>query len=343
MPMKFPDLPPAKIYGELMTPEQTVIHKLIQRQEITKEEEDILREAIEYYKQLYPFLKNIDLSIISEEDAVELKRYTERAINTIIYPKNTIRFPSVFRVTLVRDAFLQDGKIRETKFVSFPPLETIKEQGIYGRANSPDSTVFYCAFHPGVAVLETKPKVGDRIILTEWENFENKPFVSSPVTNNKTIDNEGLKAATAAFEETKKYNHPFFAEIMDLYFEFFSSELVKDGEVRHPKKYEYLFSGLFADRALDYGTDEGQEDQAKRRNVDCLIYPSVANQHRSENLAIVPDAISALRPRHMLDAIVTETLYDNPDVTNGRLPIRLNVLRRAIDIYGGANIKWSDD
>jgi len=342
MAIKFPALPPAKIYGELMTPEQEVLQKLMNNQEINGEEEETLLESIVYYKELYLFLKSIDLSSITQEDAEEIVAYTNKAVNTIIYPKNIIRFTDVYRMTYVRQNFLQDDKVRDVGFISFPPLDIIKAQGIYGRANTPNSTVFYCAFDPGVAILETKPQRGDRIIIAQWHNDEAKPFVSCPVINNKTIDNENLKAATKAFEETKTYNHPLFAEIMDLYFDFFSSELVKNGEIKHPKKFEYLFSGLFSDRALDFGYNPGEDENTRNRNVDCLIYPSVANHHKSENLAVVPEAMIKLRPLKLHDGIVIDTMYDNPDVSKGKLPIAYGQIREATQ-FDGNRIIWNDD
>jgi len=49
MNFDFPKQPNSRIYGTLMTPEQEVLMKLVQRQVISSEEEEILKESIEFY------------------------------------------------------------------------------------------------------------------------------------------------------------------------------------------------------------------------------------------------------------------------------------------------------
>lgn len=191
-----------------MTPEQEVLMKLVQGLTISKQEEDILTEAIEFYKQAFEYLKSIDLSALVEENLDEIFDFLKTVFNMDLTIQNNINFYNVFRVTTVTDNFLEHGKVRDTKYIKKPPKEIIIKNGVYGRANSPKSTIFYCAFEPGVAVLETKPEVGQRIIITQWYNDNAKDFISFPITNNKTIDNESLKAATNAFQKRMQYNHP---------------------------------------------------------------------------------------------------------------------------------------
>ena len=331
MSLNLPKLPPSKTYGELTTPEQDVLRKLIQLQQISKEEESILTEAIQFYKALYEYLQSIPLGTLSDKDAEELKEYLRKGINMDLWPKNKISFHNVFRVIYVRDEFLEHDKVRSVNFISYPPLDIIKRLGVYGRANTPESTVFYCAIYPEVALLESKPEVGQRIILAQWHNDKAEQFVSVPITNNKSIDNESLKAATKAFEEIKAANHPLFAEILDLYFAFISSEFVKDGPVVHAKKYEYFYSGFYSDAILN-----GQND------INCLIYPSVAHQHKSENLAIIPASVQKLRPLVLQDCIVEKTYYKEYDDNEVTQPAELKILRESKGIDNG-RIIWNDD
>jgi hypothetical protein len=242
-----PNIPPEKIYGELTTPEQDITFKLVHGEKITAKEEVVLAEAIVFYKEAYPYLKSINLSELSEEDLIELKKFMKAVFNMEIHVQNKIWFENVYRGSFVRDAFLEKGKIQNLQYLKHPPLNVIKDNGVYGRANSSDSTLFYCAFHPGVAILETKPQVGDRIIVAQWKHDSKEPFITYPITNNKTIKNDGLVKATNAFQDTMQFNHPLFAEILDLLLEFISSEFVKDSQITHPKKYEYLFSSFFAE------------------------------------------------------------------------------------------------
>lgn len=342
MNFNFPALPPAKKYGNMTTPEQDVIMKLVQLQKINKQEEATLIEAIEFYERAFAYLKSIDLALVDDNDGEEIISFFKSVINMHIITQNKINFHNVFRVTTVKEAFLENGKVRDVSFISYPPLEIVEQLGVYGRCNSPTSTVFYCAFEPGVAVLETKPKVGQRIIIAQWHNDKAKDFISYPITNNRTIDNESLKAATKAFQDRMHYNHPLFAKILDLYFDFLSSEFVKDIEIKNPKKYEYLFSAFFSDWILENRFKPHDHPVEPIKHYDCVIYPSISINYRSDNLSIIPTSVSKLRPILLEDCIVVKTMYENPDLINDKLPIVRKVLRRSIKIKNN-KIFWSDD
>ena len=336
----FPNIPKAKTYGELTTPEQDITFKLVNVQAISKEEEEVLREAIAFYKEAYPYLKLINLSELSENDAAELKQFLKIVFNMEIHVQNKIRFEDVYRVSFVKEAFLEKNKIRSLQFLMHPPLAITKQGGVFGRANSSDSTLFYCAFHPGVALLETKPKIGDRIIIAHWKHDANEPFVTYPITNNKSIDNEGLVKATNAFQDRMQFNHPLFAEILDLLLEFISSEFVKDSQVVSPKKYEYLLSSFFAEKILENSFKPVPHPTEPLNHYDALIYPSIANHYETENLAIVPGSVKKLKPYMFTDCIVKEikdsTIYDKS------IPVILKVLRSSYWIEGDLII-WDDD
>ncbi len=342
MNFNFPALPKAKTYGKQTTHEQDVLMKLVQLAQITKTDEETLLEAIEFYKKAFAYLKSIDLSTIDDNNADKIIAFLKTVFNMQLIIQNKINFYDVFRVTAVKDAFMDNGKVRDTAFITYPPQKIIEALCVYGRCNSPKSTVFYCSFEPGVAVLETKPQVGQRIIIAHWYNENAKDFITYPITNNKAIDNDSLKLATKSFEERKKYNHPLFAQIMDMYLDFLSSEFVKDIEIKNPKKYEYLFSAFFSDWILEnkFAPIDYPVEPIKR--YDCVIYPSIAIRHKSENLAITPASVSRLRPIFLEDSIVVKTMYDNPDLSNNKLPIVREVLRKSTKIEVN-KITWSDD
>ena len=325
-----------------MTPEQEILMKLVQGQTITCQDESVLEEAIEFYKKAFEYLKSIDLSSLVENDLDEIFIFLKSVFNMELTIQNKINFYNVFRVTTVSEKYLVNGKVRNIKYIKNPPKEIIIEKGVYGRANSPKSTIFYCAFEPGVFLLETKPEVGQRIILAQWHNDNKKDFISYPITNNKTIDNDSLKSATNAFQKRMQYNHPLFAEILDLYLDFLSSEFVKNVNVTNPKKYEYLFSAYFADRILDNSFEPVEHPTEPIKHYDCIIYPSIAINHKSENLAIIPQSVDKLRPFQLEDCIVVQTMYDNPDLSDDKLQILRNVLRTATK-FDGDKIIWDDD
>lgn len=346
--MNFPAIPKSKIYNGQTTPEQDAQLKLVQEIPLTKEDEEALQESVTFYEQAYPFLKSIDLSTITEDEKDEIIKFLDTVLNYHVLITNNLRFKTVFRVSIVRDEFLDAGKVRDPKYISYPPADIIKKLGRYGRANSPDSTCLYCAFNPIIALLETKPKVGDRIIISQWHKDDDDPFVSYPIANNETVKNEGLEKATKAFKERMKYNHPLFARTLELLLEFLSSEYLKSAPIVSPKAYEYLYSGYFSDITLLDPKTTGGINKGRQNNYDCIIYPSIAAKHATDNIAVKPSSVARLRPVHLEDIIVATTDYDNATIYENafpgtiQLPIGRKILRTSRKIDNG-RIIWDDD
>lgn len=336
----FPVIPSAKTYQEEMTPEQQVTFKLVQGQKINEDEEAILLEAIEFYDKAYPALKSVDLSSITDNEAQEIMKFMKSVFNMKITVQNKITFEDTYRVSLVKDTFLDKGKVRNLGFLRHPPIELNKAQGAYGRANSPCSTLFYCASHPDVAILETKPKIGDRIILGHWKHDPKEKFVTYPLMNEKKVKTEQLVKAKGKFEERMSYNHPLFAKIMDLLLEFICSEFVKDIPVTSPKRYEYLYSAYFADEILDNSFDPVPHPTEELAHYDALIYPSIASKYETENLAILPESVKKLTPHHFTDCVVEN--LNASELDGEQIPVTVKVLRRSYYIEGDL-VLWEDD
>ena len=130
--MTFPDIPNSKIYNGNTTPEQDAQMKLVQNIDLTETDLLALQESVSFYEIAYPFLKNINLSTISEKDKVEIISFLDKVLNYQIIIQNNLRFKTVFRVSFVRDEFLEQGKVRDQKYISYPPAEIIKQIGKYG-------------------------------------------------------------------------------------------------------------------------------------------------------------------------------------------------------------------
>ena len=54
----------------------------------------------------------------------------------------------------MKESFLEDGKVRDPKYIMHPPVEVLQAFGLYNRASSPNLTVFYASFHETVALHE---------------------------------------------------------------------------------------------------------------------------------------------------------------------------------------------
>ncbi|MBA3680491.1 MAG: hypothetical protein H0W73_04910 [Bacteroidetes bacterium] len=320
-----PPVPACKIYhADMQTnPEQDVILKCINPEKITPEEEEVLKDAVTFYKEAFPALKAINLSVLSFEDAENLKKYLEAVFNFNLMVFNNIHFEVVFRISIVKDSFREKGKVRDPKFLRYPDLKIVQDSRLYNRANTCDTTVFYASFLENVALRETKPEKGQTIILSIWKNKTGKPFNSYPITNAK-IKNEGIEKANKAFEETKTMNHPLFAEIMDLNLAFLASEFVKECPINNPNRLEYFYSAFFADRILS----PLREDDPIA-DYDFIIYPSVAWKHREENIAMTT---TALNNKMLLvqakEFEVLETYYDQ-DLPTEVCPAKLRFIREA--------------
>jgi len=331
-----PDTPKSKRYVDDMTPEQKVIMKCINQEKLTNVDESVLQESIDFYKKVFPKLNEINLKVISKENVSELKDYLDKIFNFNITISNDIHFEILFRVSFIKPEFTEKGKVRNPKFLKHPPIEVVEEMGVYNRANSDKKTVFYGSFYENVALRETKPNVGDKIIISTWRNISGRPFNSYPITNSE-INNEGVQKATKAFKETKEVNNPLFGEIMDLTLGFLASEFVKDAEVKNEKRFEYLFSAYFADKIL---TPFIEGDPTP--NLDFIIYPSVAWKHEHENVAITPNAVeNKLKLIKLIEYEVLETHYDL-NLKKDEMPVKLKYIREA-DWIEKDLIIWEDE
>lgn len=331
-----PEIPTSKKYIDKMTPEQIAINKCISGDELTESDTATLKESIEFYKLVFPKLKEINLSIITEEQVSELKTYLKSVFNVMIIISNNINFEVLFRVSYVKDDFLEKGKVRKPSFLTYPPLNIVKKNGVYNRANSDEKTAFYASFYENVALRETKPQKGERIIISVWRNVSGKPFSSYPISN-ASVKNEGVEKATQALKETQKHNNPLFAEIMDLVIGFLATEFVKDCEIVNKKKFEYLYSSFFADQLL-----ETREENELIPNTDFIIYPSVAWKHEHENVVVSSKAVDEkLKLVHLKEYLVEDTFYDK-ELTKEEMPAKLKFIREASWIEDDLII-WEDE
>lgn len=160
-----PEIPSIKQFlNKKHTDEQLITMKCLKGEVLNRSEELVLKEAIHFYELSFKGLKQVKLNDITISEKKWLTSYLEDVFNYIVIIYNDIEFNYLFRVSIVKDSFLDKGLVRNIKYLKYPPLELVKEIGKYGRANTCNSTVFYASFLPEVAILETKPKIGDRIM-----------------------------------------------------------------------------------------------------------------------------------------------------------------------------------
>jgi hypothetical protein len=332
---KLPAIPEFKKFFAAKTFKQQALDKLMHGN-ADNEEEKIIQAAMEFYKNCFSQLQKINLFVLSDKQAQQLKEYLKQVFNVHFIVSNTATFELLDRVTTIKDEFRRDGKVRDIKFLRNPSLELNKKNGVHGRANSPDTTVFYASFDENVAIRETKPKQGERIIISTWRNTSLSPFVYFPIGLAPGIDTEEIDKITQVFESLRHTTNPLIVEFGECFFRFLGFEFIKDPVIVNSKKYEYLYSSFFADKILQVH-DEG----TPQFNFDAIVYPSVAWNHKHENIAIKEDSVKKLQLISAKEVEVLEVFYDRK-LNLKDYPIRAKIIRISKRIENEI-VVWSDD
>jgi hypothetical protein len=196
-----PTIPGFKHFNERFTSEQKAFFRCMSGEASTEEDINLVRASISFMKDCLGRLKNIDLIALTDLQANRLMEYLRYiySISPCIF--NDVSVQSLYRATLVHEAFLEKEKVREVKYLKYPSLEIVQTRGVYNRANTPQKTLFYAADHENVAVRELKPNAGSRIIISTWENSSGKPLISFPICLSAGINNKMADSASYAFEQ----------------------------------------------------------------------------------------------------------------------------------------------
>jgi hypothetical protein len=80
----------------------------------------------------------------------------------------------------------------------------------------------------------------------------------------------------------------------------------------------------------------------KVKNVECIVYPSVAWEHIPTNIAVLPDTLkSKFALAKAREYLVLETWYDRK-IQLWEYPVKLQLIRESKEIKNG-RIIWKDD
>ena len=107
--------------------------------------------------------------------------------------------------------------------------------------------------------------------------------------------------------------------------------------MKNANRLEYLYSAYFADRLLS-PLREGDPTP----NYDFIIYPSVAWEHKHENVAMTPDALeNKMKLIHAIEYEVLDTEYDWT-VDMDHMPVKMKLIREA-KWFENDLIIWEDE
>ena len=339
--MNLPKIPDCKKWNGNTTPEQDILMKIQKGQQVTKEEIDILDCAYNFYEQAFEAMKAVNLSELNHEQADILKQYLKDVINLELIFQNPVTIGLVFRMTWVAKYNEEDGKVRNPKFLSFPPLEIVKANKKLSRANTNESTCLYLAETAQVAVFECKPNQGDRIIISGWTTVEEKPLIMYPINSPQKV-NLGVLKATDALDKHLYDSNQYFSRMIKVIQNFIGSEFIKDVVKTNEWRYEYLYSAYFADKVMNSEITVLDENNSPvLGQYDGIIYPSIATRYNYDNIAVRETSVAKLKPIFCHEYLVKKTGYENFNGTANHLPFEGDLIRESKSIDDC--IHWNDD
>lgn len=267
------------------TYEQIITAKLVNNQSITQKEEQLLIEAINFYRIALPQLQNLNLASFTLREIENLKNYFNYVFNYIVLLTNDLHVSRLVRLVENESVIGKKERITETRYLSYPPLEIVQAKNQFNRANTPNYNLFYATDSIDNALMEIKPAIGTIVTVGFWKpkNISEIQIVSYPISHNPLAIqvNPNTRHGYLAFQELKKKIHPLLSLFLSTMFRFISDEYAKP--VTH--HLQYLFSALLSERILE--VNEVNPDFT----FDCIIYPSVGNRLQVENVAIKPYCI----------------------------------------------------
>jgi hypothetical protein len=321
---------PKKI-GIHQTYEQVITHKLFKGERIDAKEANQLVSCIDYYKVLKRGLEDFDFSSLQDSQRLEeFKTYIEYAYNFQPFHLNEVEIYQTFRLIRNRD---KKSKITVDQ-LEHPSLDIVKDNGLFNRASTDKSTMFYSAESIDSAFKELKPKVGEVVTLGIWGPKDKTQFNCYPIASSSAAHsiNETARSAFLGLNLFKSKMPKLLADFFDGYFDVLNHEYSKP--VEH--HLEYFVSAIFSERIV--------EIREEKWTFDAIIYPSVGNDYSHCNFAITPLAVkSKLKLIKAYELEITGTKYTNP--SNRRNPTRLTVanaytLRESRSIDESGKINW---
>jgi len=323
-----------------MTVEQIISFKLLNRQTITNEEENIFKSLTTFYSELNEKLKTLDYTSFTEEDFENFKNYIFYAFNYVALITNNLTIFSTYRLVVNEWVTKNNEPITNVKYLKYPSLDIVKQVNKFNRANTPNTTVFYSAENIDTALKETKPPLNKLVTVGVWKpKNQGKQFISYPISHSEIAEqvNEGVAKATKAFEDHGNFNSSLFLNYMRYYFQLLGREFTK--KVNH--HFEYYISSLFSERIL---TDHKEQNGGNNFHYDCIIYPSVGNGYKTDNVAIRPKVIdNDFYLEKIIEFEVKEAFYDKEYVLSHPENVTLAKIKNGritnkIDKEG--NITW---
>jgi len=259
---------------------------------------------------------------------VELVTNVFRQLTTIIpINRETVtgyKFPFV-RTVINKDVIQKNSRLHSLTNLRYPPNEVVKNLS-YNRANLKQQAIFYGASHSFPAIVETKPKEGQLITTSQWEIKQGCEIHQFVICQDSDIAAQNDPFLLERYNEHLRMLQkldPDTLSIIDGIYDFIVQAFTK--VVNPMNKQGYLISALFADQMLNHGSPK----------VDAIIYPSVAFNGYTLNIAVTPNCLNAcFKMTGVKEMLVTRTpdgsdakwfgLITGTAEVDSDIPLRLN-------------------
>ncbi len=287
------------------TPEQEISYKLLSGIQISEEEKQAFTELSNFYYTLNVELKKLEYSSFTPTDFENFKNYILYAFNYQAVVNNSLTIFHTYRLVVNEFASNKNERIHNIKYLKHPDLELVKKINKYNRANTPNSNIFYSTDCMDSALKEIRPPINKLITFGIWKPKTTKnTFISYPISHiDEAYDvNDGVAKSTRVFEDKLKNN-----ELLQNYMRFYLQLLGREYSKPVNHHYEYLISAFFSERIFDL-----RKIASPEWRYDCIIYPSVGNKYKTDNIALFPDVIeNEFKLERVVEMEIEESFYDN--------------------------------
>jgi len=186
-------------------------------------------------------------------------------------------FPAFCRITINRRLKENNNeRITETKWLGYKPSCLVDS---YGRMNLIGQSILYGTFSVPTAINELLPKPGDLVTLSEWTlKQQNTELLVYPIFWK-------MRESRSYFQILNQYRElitRFDKEIQSLYdtqMQFIAEVMSKP--IKPENNNLYVFTSSIANRILNLEMNG---------EVEAIVYPSVKNSCRMDNIALKPDS-----------------------------------------------------
>lgn len=284
-------------------PYELKLYDKVQRGELlTKIEDEEFTELVNFYRQQIDYFKSIKLTNLNREKKENLSSHFKEVFNISFLFTNDIYSNTFYRAIVNKQIFNSNCRIFSINYLSAPPIDIIRCRGIFGRANTSDSTMFYASLDKGAMITEFQKNlaIGDLITISEWKQI--KGFKILPIVYDVKYkgQSEYVLKTRKALELAGENMDSRLSEILKDILAFLSSEFSK--VVMNPD--EYLFSANFSDNMFKI------EKGKKEPSFIGLVYPGVACDYENFNIALEPSLIGDKIKLVSVEEILVTKKYD---------------------------------